>query len=1230
MAKINSLFNYGTPPEEGGWKDFQNENFEDIVESSDIAGVNPNQAVPSPFARFEVARRAFENLTDGNYDSRDEKTVSDVLDALQALFEGSTHLDVKRNNVTTISNTLIELGKHKEEDSHLKVYGEALKDYMARESFMILGNESEENTLFVFSKGLDPFAITSPTSIVLPTPDTDDPLWEDVLVEGTFPVFKKNRRLIIRNKNFVVFVYTLLKAISSKNGGKFPAPIKYMADYLDKEYHQLSRFNSDVFDEVKSIWEGTGDIDLNEIYDQISVEGSVVNIFGVNLCRLRDSKASEDVEKESDLIVKPSKSNAIGSPLVLSVNIPLDSKMRYTSKTNFWNSQDSKLEYNDLLLKKTPISGRKVLPNGTPYPQGFIYDHDFLSDYLIRLPYKFNKNIFFNGNLDDSEIDEGFIPPITETYFEFFRVEDLKDQMKINLKKAGGEVKGVEVFLAIPVTSGKNVILKKTYTFIDEGDDLIGKYNQIAKGDARGMIIDLKAAVNYFPNIRFEKPIYNHYLIQLARDSFSLPNFEIELEAVKTSDSNELLRLKNSVRMQEDGVNTVVHYALEKSDFTYLKINLIRAGSHSEFAATCILVPNNFFEYSERNTNKSLIFGFDFGTSNTHVSVTTDEGDDSEWLKFELPVEQCVSTIDEDALLTDDVTSFKVYQSQMIIPDGKEFGFPIPTVISKYKETPDSMTDDADIPFLYYSIPFLYGKEDYGASFSKIVRNLKWKINDSKNNHYSKAFINELVFLAQVFTATHRASLNKSSITWTYPISMQQGLIKTLRKCWGEAYANYFDQEENAQGNVMEFTESMAPMVYYISGPQSKDIIGTVVSIDIGGGTSDIVVTPNGQAKESKLASIGLGGDSIFAIDDADKANKIPMLRMALKQISKKIESQKKGPDDNRYQNVLKDLEKLNQASEAEATNALFGLPFNKALKDISEDVDFNKWLISRPAFHPVFHYYYASLLYYLANLMKNNPEIFISSPERFFFSGSGSKILNIIGKGSAKELNQFTLDLFEFFLDGYEFEDPADIFILRMEKEEPKEITAKGSIITGDDPKELRTAINKLTGTNQPTARILRSNSPQENDESGSIRRVTSFSRKSQKEKKGNIIMNYKMIPSIDKNGTTLTESKMNDSDIQEEISKEVEKFHKMYEEFIELAIENGIYYEEDDLETFRTDFFNLTVTRLKTALRRQLKVSGLDKKKESDAEYTDVPFFLIIKQLLKQSVFPQDQFEE
>lgn len=1217
MANINSLFNYGTAPEEGGWKVFTNDKFEDSVESSDIAGLNPNQAVPSPYARFEVARRAFENLAAGEGDIRDKRTVSNVFDVLEVLFDGTYRFSIERANISDISETLKNLGERTDKELHLKIYGEALRDYFARDSFMNSSDKRDGDTLYIFAKGLTPFAITSTTSIVLPTPDPEDSQWDSILVGGTYRVFSENKRLIDRNKNFVIYVYRLMKGIYEMNNG-YPEAIKPMADYLTKEYEALHRSNPALFEEIKEIRNFTGQLDLSESYDFIGEGGNIIKIFGAPLCKIRTDMASGEVAKESELILKPVKNTVSGSPLVLTTNIPAGLKLKYTSSSNFWDRNDSKLDYSDEQLKMTEIGDRKTLPNGVPYPDGFIYDHDFLSDYIIRLPYKFTKEVFFNGNLDD-DIEEGFIPPVTEKYFEYFTIQDLKNQMKINLKKAGSDVKGVEVLLSIPLTSGEKVTLRKVYT---ESDQEVGKYNQLVAGEARGMIVDLKAALTFFPNILFSEKKYNNYLFQLARDSFSHPEFEIELETFLESEPGNAMTLKQSIRKQEDGINAIVHYSLENTDFSYVKLNLIRKtqSNDDEEPVSMILIPNNFKYYEVGKQRAGLVFGFDFGTSNTHIAVMTNNTDDNKDLKFELPVDQCVSTIDRDALINDDTVSFIEYQSQLILPEGDQFGFPMPTVISKPKVEYNDVSDDMQIPFLHASIPFQYGKEDYGVTYNEIQRNLKWNVNIKDNRgtgHYAKAFINELVFLAQVFAVTKDASILNSEMVWSYPISMSRGLKNELKTCWERAFEKYFGGQDRVGVKVKTFTESMAPMVYY-KATQGDDVLGTVVSIDIGGGTSDVVVTPDSKYEESKLASIGLGGDNLFAIEKA-KVSEIQMLDLAIKQISDKIKAHKRNPGDTRFNKVLKDLENLKGANEADATNVLFGLPYNKALKDFKDDVDFNKWLISRPLVHPVFHYYYAAILYYLADMMKNNPDTFTWAPEKFLFSGAGSKILDIVGKGSQKILRQFTMDLFWFFLDGYEFPEETGDFDLKMERKEPKEITAKGCIIKEGDADKLRQKINELTGANKGSnERSVGDN------EDGGTRRNLSFTRKKPTEQTGKVIMRYKMIPSIDNEGKTLTESDLSNREIQKEICESVNNFHEMYTQFIEGAIDNGLYYEEDDLQQFKNDFFGANI---KTALMRQLKLQKLYEKSDSKDEYTDVPFFLVIKNLIRNSICPKNQ---
>ena len=87
-----------------------------------------------------------------------------------------------------------------------------------------------------------------------------------------------------------------------------------------------------------------------------------------------------------------------------------------------------------------------------------------------------------------------------------------------------------------------------------------------------------------------------------------------------------------------------------------------------------------------------------------------------------------------------------------------------------------------------------------------------------------------------------------------------------------------------------------------------------------------------------------------------------------------------------------------------------------------------------------IFIYFYVTLIYYVANLMKHHR---LEMPRSVMFSGTGAKVLDIVGQ--QRDLDLLTQMVFERV---YNKKYDADGFAVVMEKREPKQITCRGALL--------------------------------------------------------------------------------------------------------------------------------------------------------------------------------------
>ena len=290
--------------------------------------------------------------------------------------------------------------------------------------------------------------------------------------------------------------------------------------------------------------------------------------------------------------------------------------------------------------------------------------------------------------------------------------------------------------------------------------------------------------------------------------------------------------------------------------------------------------------------------------------------------------------------------------------------------------------------------------------------------------------------IAYAYAVKNAANLSACSFVWTYPLSMNQTAVNNFETQWENSYIKYFKNNENLSADdidneteVVKMTESIAPFLKYCeSGAKVAEMS---LSIDIGGGTSDIVFYKD--STDVKIASIRFAADCIFD-GGSQYAKDNRMISKYYAEFSKILND-----EDEKIRRLVKNFCGENsQMKPSEANSVLFSLEDNPILK---KGISYNKSLSKDGEFKIIFIYFYAAMLYYLVDVLKTYQ---YPKPERLLFSGTGSKLLNVIGKTDT--LRDISTLLITKFSDGKYQYTRDDIGIL-MEKNRPKQLTAEGAL---------------------------------------------------------------------------------------------------------------------------------------------------------------------------------------
>ena len=1034
---MSQLLLFGEKEGSSGWfqfKELEKKYIENLEEKAGKGGVNPKVSIPSPFARFELEQTAFRNVTrlGSKCQPRDKRIVFYTLDIAQLFFENQEGLEVKpwstHDQISELENS--DLIGHRQ-------LAQVLKLYIEQENYGFDKNE----VIYMFSYRGVPIGCTSPTSLFMPTPNFSY-VQNNVTIElqGGLRLFNNQKNLHEREPRFVKYLYRTLGIVYRRFSSNFQVedmkdfPLCYFMNYFDSEEKLLP---SSLQNEIRN-WK----YDDYNFDDNFVLSEGGVSLYGCNLYQSARSDAHKQIEKVSSFTIQSNKSNK--KPLVLTnVKGGYDS-WSYTANGKSWKYCIKNGDVPTGINKNKPKT-KLPMPDEAEvsYNEGWLCENDFLDDVIIRLPYPLDKDRFFDGNLKPAKFHKQqkdgkteyyyyYLPPIRKKFFEFFDFSYLKETVGKTPNFCIEELSNgsVKVSLKIPVRGGL-ITLVKMYEDNDGDFQTMSVRNKDSLYEAKGSVIECPIAINMMPFVKLSDETKCHYSIQLLKALGSLAGVDIELQVFKqnhTVDTN----VKLSEYRRSD--NTL-YYDIDQSTFDYFVILFKRKATETITQTfESVLVP---YLPLVNEGNDRLKFAFDFGTSNSYLAVQDNNGThDVDMANI------VVGTLDERALdetktpiYGDEMASIEslmLYQDQEFIPNdlGVECTFPHRTVLSFSKT---NMVNANELSSLHeVNIPFVYGKGDYGIAENDIKTGFKWNSDDEK---FAFAFIDELAKIAYAYAVKKGATLNKCSFIWTYPLSMSKTAIKDFENHWKKLYLKYFvnsnkDIDDISDEEVTRMTESIAPFLKYCAD-KKVNISQMALSIDIGGGTIDVVIY--NESTDIHLASFRFAADNIFG-GGGSKALSNRMIGKYYKIFSNEL----KNADEKVKQLLNSFCSEKSQNKPSEANSVLFSLEDNPYLVD--KKISYNGYLAKDQEFKVIFIYFYAAILYYLTDLLivYGKPK-----PENILFSGTGSKLLNIIGNKSV--LSDISTQLIQVFSDG-KFQYKRDISIT-MEKQRPKQLTAEGAL---------------------------------------------------------------------------------------------------------------------------------------------------------------------------------------
>ena len=980
---------------------------------SDPEGGNtesPPTSIPSPFARIDLVRTAFKNITKdkellGN--KVDRKLVAECLDVGEVFF----NMDYLKEQVRILPwdrqeeiKTLLN-----SPNKHHQRLGEVLRLYLEQDANTY--NFDKLQRLYIIQYNHKVIGGTSPATLFFASANdlsfVNIPLERNRLFQGEYvPLYE-------RSASFQKYLYSLLNFFQSTGSGApdFRECFKEVAEYLDMNLEILRLRDPELYKEINHL-------SITDFYDHYAeldtgASGDQVELLGFPLRKKKIDTGS--IASESDFTIQSTKFTGESPPLVLQnqLNKP------YHYITDTWDSHVV-VPYKvneDLAERKLP--GQVI-----SYP--YLTVSDFLEPYLIRLVYPINQDKFFDGNLTTKD-QKSFLLPLKRTFFDYFSVDDLqktvsggKPFFEMESRAAGG----VRVTLRIPVKKEYITLERIYFPSMSEGE--------VMKADEennKGVIVESQLGVTLYPFIK-TKTESAHYRVQLIDRNVSpyTKHHQYELRFFQNEGNQESkieARKQRSNKQLEDRA-TSQYYVLEQ-EFDYVQVkNQVAEG---------IIVPK-FPEYHPGND--VYTFAIDFGTTNTHIEYKVNDRDPRPFDITDTDIQ--IATLHDPAFAEasadfggSGATLIRDLIPQEFLPRhigrAHEYYFPQRTVLGESKNL---NLEEATYTLADFNIPFAYGKRPINRNV-RISNNLKWS-NYTRNvgdRRRVEAFFESLLLLIRNKVLLNRGNLAKTKMIWFYPSSMLPNRRSSLESTWTYLFHKYIIKESDPQ----KLSESIAPFYFYKSKMGRSAADKPAVGIDIGGGTTDIVIFQNNQP--TLLTSFRFAADALFGDGFNGSAITNGFVQRYADLVEKTLTIIDANTADYLRENSKEIISFLFELENSERYAKVLPVSFSNLLK---EDEDFKI----------LFVVFYGAIIYHLANLMKAQG---IEMPRHILFSGRGSKIINITDSSPRLDsLTVLTQMIFDRVFQQKRGNKQEAQQIELVQYEHPKEITCKGGLLSEVD----------------------------------------------------------------------------------------------------------------------------------------------------------------------------------
>lgn len=788
------------------------------------------KSIPSPFARMILFKNAFE---DQNFpkEKRDE-ILEDILDVMELVFIHKT--TIFHDKLKILDVDLADALPSTLNSTHKK-YIKTLNDFsehykiskgdkpLVYNKFSILYIKSDHEDFDNIIAGTSPFTVFF-------TPE------KNVNIPGFFEFGSKLQGITKRKiKTFTERNIYFLKFLKGFINTPLPDSASGFVGAIEDKFKifEISKLDKIVLQTSQEIKDTT----TNEISKVTIISNPPL------LYEFMDDVINIDSYYKILPSLNPDEFNL---PLVLSKNNTSNVYYNGVPFPNKW----------DLIFDKAVVEDidRNYLPGTIKKCPWIASADDFLEKNLIKLPYTLYSEKMYDGANNDKNNFQ-FLIPLTEKYFRYFKPEDIEKYLTYrSIVSDTNNNDSIEIILKIPICGNRKdgtdfITIKKMYNPSNIN------YQNFEKDSKTGKIIKKGLYSALWPSISNNEDnslINRYYVIQYENlnpinDKWKDSKF---YNYLNEEDKIILKEIKNT----RDFGDNVIKQDRNKSTRIYsLKYSPIFIQMISQNGDKGFFLPKFDDSFKELNSNsqKKMYVGIDFGTSNTVIAFK--EEIDGNEIKL-LPIME--------------KNFIKFYGNKVKELGEKQFNTAINMFFVPFKHGIDEKNEFIGLPFstevCYLGVlpslkhPILdcnitFKREIPDDENNYIKTNLKWSSSDIQNKELINLFFKEIKTIVDKQSVERNVPANNIEYRYSYPLSFDNDQKANLKMIFEDFKANTKLDESQCSAKYFTYFEKT---IFAISIPYPA------LTIDIGGGTSDIVGYMSGETMFK--CSILFGGQDIF------------------------------------------------------------------------------------------------------------------------------------------------------------------------------------------------------------------------------------------------------------------------------------------------------------------------------------------------------------------------------